>query len=96
MPANAALFAQSGPAFRVSGNAPSVVDFSLDPVLLSGWLLGGDRPKGTSALAVAPVGNGLVVFGFRPQYRAQSEAIFDFCLMPCWPAMNTRAISTRG
>jgi len=64
-------FQVSDPAIRVAGRygAP-------DP-LLSGWVLGGDKVAGKPAIVEADVGRGSVVlFGFQPNYRAQTVATF--------------------
>ena len=73
------IFFENGPTFKVNGDAHSVAFFNTDKPLLSGWILGGQFLKGTSIIAEESVGKGrIVLFGFRPQYRAQSEVTYKF------------------
>ncbi|HXE31681.1 MAG TPA: M14 metallopeptidase family protein [Terriglobales bacterium] len=74
-----AIFSEQSPAFALSGQAKSAANYGGGNPLLSGWLLGGEKLAGRSALATVPLGKGrLVLFGFKPQYRAQSEATYRF------------------
>jgi hypothetical protein len=58
-------------------NVRIIARYPTDKNLLSGWLLGGDRIKTKAALIEVTVGKGrIVLFGFRPQYRAQSLATY--------------------
>jgi hypothetical protein len=73
------IFFEQSPSFKVSGEAVSVASYPNDKPLLSGWILGGQYLRGTSAIAEEPVGKGrIILFGFRPQYRAQSEVTYRF------------------
>jgi hypothetical protein len=73
-----AVWFEDSPTFEITdaAKASAVLRYQNagDP-LLSGWLLGGARLNGRAAMVDAAVGNGhVVLYGFRPQYRAQSNA----------------------
>jgi len=73
------VFFETSPTFNVSGQTKAVATYTTDNPLLSGWILGGKYLKGTAAIAEEPVGKGrIILFGFRPQYRAQSEVTYKF------------------
>ncbi|HEV2882037.1 MAG TPA: M14 family metallopeptidase [Pyrinomonadaceae bacterium] len=83
MPRESIAWAEDSPVFeltsgtdaarvRVVARYPAVAD-----PLLSGWLLGAERIKGKAALVEITQGKGRIyLFGFRPQYRAQSSATY--------------------
>jgi hypothetical protein len=88
MPRESVAWAEDSPVFEVitTGSQFSVPASNVhvigwynrvkDP-LLSGWLLGGSRIKGKAALVEVTMGKGrIILFGFRPQYRAQSLATY--------------------
>jgi hypothetical protein len=71
---------ESGPAFEITDPA-SVHAIARYPEsenpLLSGWILGDKLIRGRAAVVEAKIGKGrAILFGFRPQYRAQSLATF--------------------
>lgn len=87
MPRETIAWAEDSPVFEVTDDGSATVPpanvrviatypVDKDP-LLSGWLLGGELIKGKAALVEVTMGKGRVIlFGFRPQYRAQSEATY--------------------
>jgi hypothetical protein len=80
MTAPPAIWFEEGPAFEIadSSKAKAVATYpdEGDP-LLSGWLLGGEKLHGNAALVDVERGKGhVVLFGFRPQYRAQTTATY--------------------
>ena len=90
------IFYENGPAFKVTGSAHSIASFTTDKPLLSGWILGGQLLKGTSIIAEEPVGKGqIILFGFRPQYRAQSEVTYKF-LFNALLCSSSRAVTLDG
>jgi len=75
------IFFETGPSFKVSGQATSIARYANDHPLLSGWILGGKYLDGTSAIAEVPMGKGKVItFGFIPMYRGLSEVTYKFLL----------------
>lgn len=87
MPKETIAWAEDSPVFEVTNdpnasvpaaNVRVIASYSTDKdPLLSGWLLGGDLIKGKAALVEVTIGKGRVIlFGFRPQYRAQSLATY--------------------
>ena len=87
MPKETIAWAEDSPVFEVTNDPEATVPAAnvhvvasypadKDP-LLSGWLLGADLIKGKAALVEVTMGKGRVIlFGFRPQYRAQSMATY--------------------
>ncbi|MDX1492462.1 MAG: M14 family metallopeptidase [Longimicrobiales bacterium] len=72
----AAWYWRSSSAFEVDDERVRVAAryASGDP-LLSGWVLGGEHVAGRPAILEADIGEGsLVLFGFQPNYRAQTMA----------------------
>jgi hypothetical protein len=82
MPHESIAWMERGPAFELKPGADTarvtwVARFPKRDPLLSGWLEGRGRVQGKGAVAVVRVGRGRVVlFAFRPQYRAQSIATY--------------------
>ena len=69
-------FAQN-PVFDVSGSAIPVATYPDFNPLMSGWIHGDELIRRKTALVDAQVGEGRVIlFGFRPQHRAQPHATF--------------------
>ena len=76
-----AAWFESGPAFEITGvpsdDAVAVMRYPQKDLLASGWLLGEGYLAEQAAVLDVPVGNGhLVLFGIRPQYRAQPNVTF--------------------
>lgn len=82
MPDEALIFFWSGPTFRVKPSffnekCEILVQYPERDILQSGWLVGEEQIAGTAGMITAGYGEGAVVlFGFRPQHRAQTHGTF--------------------
>lgn len=82
MPDEALVFFWSGPTFRVQPSFSNekceiLVQYPERDILQSGWLVGEEQIAGTAGMISAQYGKGSVVlFGFRPQHRAQTHGTF--------------------
>jgi hypothetical protein len=94
------IFFEQSPAFKIDGETKSIAHYASDNPLLSGWLLGGKYLNGASALVEKKQGEGRVIlFGFRPQYRGQSEVtyklFYNALLYSCSKAASLEEASAR-
>jgi hypothetical protein len=75
LPPRIAIWSEHSPAWETEEPAPA--RYAESNVLASGWLLGEKFISGRAALVDARMGKGRVIlFGMRPQYRAQSYQAF--------------------
>lgn len=87
--ASTPVWFEDSPAFDARRGV-AVLRYDDGGPLLSGYLSGAEHLKGRAALVEAPLGRGRVVlFGFRPQYRAQSLATYV-------PFLNALFLSASG
>jgi hypothetical protein len=81
LPEDVPVWFEGSPAFDVGEDAGVALRYEGGELLLSGYLLGGERLASRAALVEVPQGRGRVVlFGFRPQYRAQSQVTYPALL----------------
>jgi len=79
LPRDIAVWSEASPAFEITeaSSESSVARYPQRDILASGWLLGEGRIAGRTALMDARSGSGhIILFGMRPQYRAQSYLTF--------------------
>jgi len=75
LPAEMTIWSEHSPAWETA--LPVVARYPESGVLASGWLVGEKVIAGRAALVDAPIGEGrAILFGMRPQYRAQSYLAF--------------------
>ena len=77
LPSEVAVWSQGSPAWDAPEGATAVGSYPDSGLLASGWLLGEEKIAKRAALLEVPFGKGRVIlFGMRPQYRAQSYQTF--------------------
>lgn len=75
------IWFEESPAWEIPEGSPAraVAVYPEADVLASGWLLGGKLLGKRAALVEVPLGRGrAILFGMRPQYRAQSYLTMNF------------------
>lgn len=73
LPGAITVWSERSPAFEPTPNAQVVARYPAENLLASGWLLGEKYLADRTPLLRVPVGQGrAILFGMRPQYRAQS------------------------
>ena len=86
-----AVWFEDSPAFEITdpSTATAVLSYPASGnALLSGWLLGPQKLNGKAAMVDVKRGRGhVVLYGFRPQYRGQSNATFPLI----WAAITKPA-----
>jgi hypothetical protein len=79
LPEDLAIWSEQSPAWDIQGDSgeSAPVRYPDAHLLASGWLLGEKYLAGKAALVDARLGAGhVILFGMRPQYRAQSYRTF--------------------
>jgi hypothetical protein len=77
MPEQIAIWSEGSPAWETGDGVRAIARYPESNILASGWLLGDKLIAGKAALIEARYGKGRVIlFGMRPQYRAQSYQAF--------------------
>ena len=75
VPSEIAIWSEHSPAWDTQ--LPAVAKYPDSGLLASGWLVGEKVIANRAALLDAPIGKGrAILFGMRPQYRAQSYLTF--------------------
>lgn len=77
LPKEITIWSEGSPAWEDAEGVKVVARYPESKVLASGWLLGEQYLVNRGALVEVPVGTGrMILFGMRPQYRAQSYQAF--------------------
>jgi len=77
LPPQITIWGEGSPAWEPLEGTKTIAKYPASDVLASGWLLGEKFLVNRSALVEVPMGSGrIVMFGMRPQYRAQSYQTF--------------------
>jgi Zinc carboxypeptidase len=77
LPENITVWFEDGPAFVTTDQDGVVASYPESHILASGWLLGEKHIARRAAVVDEKVGSGhVILFGIRPQYRAQSYQTF--------------------